>query len=122
MTKITYNIDENGYMMGIAGSSKVVSSKYQIQAFINQAGSQERASLIEAIGTTGYRLPLFVILKGKRWKDDWYPSDMRKDARISLSENGWTDNKLCMEWMRDFKKDNELNIPPSNTMAKELAF
>ncbi len=32
-----YNMDENGYMMGIAGSSKVVFSKYQKQAFINQA-------------------------------------------------------------------------------------
>ena len=26
---------------------------------------------------------------------------MEKDARISLSEIGWTDNELCMEWMRD---------------------
>ena len=74
----TYNMDENGYMMGIAGSSKVVFSKYQKQAFINQAGSRE--SLIEAIGTTGRRLSLFVILKTKRWKDNWYPSDMEKDA------------------------------------------
>ena len=47
----TYNMDENGYMMGVAGSSKVVFSKYQKQAFINQAGNREWASLIEAIGT-----------------------------------------------------------------------
>ena len=66
----TYNMDENGYMMGIAGSSKVVFSKYQKQAFINQPGNREWASLIEAIGTIGERLSLFVILKGKRWKDD----------------------------------------------------
>ncbi len=59
-------MDENGYMMGIAGSSKVVYSKYQKQAFINQAGNREWVSLIEAIGTIGRRLPLFVILKGKR--------------------------------------------------------
>ena len=26
---------------------------------------------------------------------------MEWNSRISLSENGWTDNKLCMEWMRD---------------------
>ena len=37
----TYNIDENGYMMSIAGSSKVVFSKYQKQAFINQPGNRE---------------------------------------------------------------------------------
>ena len=56
-------MDENGYM---AGSSKVVFSKYQKQAFTNQAGNRECASLIKAIGTTGYRLSLFVILNGKR--------------------------------------------------------
>lgn len=50
-------------MMGIAGSFKVVFSKYQKQAFINQPRNREWASLIEAIGTTGERLPLFVILK-----------------------------------------------------------
>ncbi len=88
-------------MMGIARSSKVVFSKYQKQAFINQAGNREWASLIEAIGNAGRQLPLFVILKDKKWKDDWYPSDMVQSARISPSENGWTDNKLCMEWIRN---------------------
>ena len=61
-----YNMDENGYMMGIVGSSKVVFSKYQKQAFINQPGNREWASLIEAISGTSERLPLFVILKGKK--------------------------------------------------------
>lgn len=59
----TYNIDENGYMIGIAGSSKVVFSKYQ-----KQAGSREWASLIEAISTSSRRLPLFVILRAKYGK------------------------------------------------------
>ena len=61
-----YNKAENGYIMGIGGSSKVVFSKYQKQAFIKQAGNQEWASLIEAIRTSGQRLPLFVILKSKK--------------------------------------------------------
>ena len=66
LNKDTYNMDENGYMMGIAGSFKVVFSKYQKQAFVNQVGNREWVSLIEAIGTTGQQLPLFVILKGKK--------------------------------------------------------
>ncbi len=37
----TYNVDENGYMMGIADSPKVVFSKYQKQAFINEPGIRE---------------------------------------------------------------------------------
>ena len=44
-----YNMDENRYMME---SSKVVFSKYQKQAFINQVGNWEWALLIEAISTT----------------------------------------------------------------------
>ncbi len=101
LNKDMYNIDENGYMMGIAESSKVVFLKYQKQKFMNQAGNREWATFIEVIGTTGHQLLLFVILKGKKWKDDWYPSDMEKNARISLNENGWADNKLCMEWIKD---------------------
>ncbi len=37
----TYNMDENRYILGVGGSSKVVFSKYQKQAFIKQAGNQE---------------------------------------------------------------------------------
>ncbi len=53
------------------------------------------------VGTSARRLPLFVIFKGKKWKDDWYTEDMQAGDRISLSENGWTDNKLCIEWLKD---------------------
>ena len=34
-------MDENGYMIGIAGSSMMVFSKSQKQAFINQASNWE---------------------------------------------------------------------------------
>lgn len=94
-------MDENGYMMDIAESSKIVFSKYQKQAFMNQTRNWEWASFIKAICTNIRWLLLFVILNGKRWKDYRYPSDMEKDAQISLSKNGWTNNKLYMEWMRD---------------------
>ncbi len=52
-------------MLGVGGSSKVVFSKYQNQAFIKQTRNQEWVFL-EAIGKTGRQLPLFVILKGKK--------------------------------------------------------
>lgn len=36
LNKNTYNMDENRYIMGIIGSSKIVFSKYQKWAFLNQ--------------------------------------------------------------------------------------
>lgn len=92
-----YDIDENRYAIGIAGSTKVVISKYQKQAFLNQARNWEWALPIKAIGSKGQRLLLFVILKSKKWKDDSYIPELEPVDRISLSENGRTDNKLCME-------------------------
>ncbi len=40
-------------------------------------------------------------MKSKKWKDGWYIKDMQPGDRISLSENGWIDNKLCIEWLKD---------------------
>ena len=56
-------MNKNNYIIDIVGSSKVIFSKYQKQAFRNQAGNREWVSLIEIIGTTGCQLPLLVILK-----------------------------------------------------------
>ncbi len=48
-------MDKDGYIMGISGSSKVMFSKYQKQAFINQIRNQELASLIETISNNSRR-------------------------------------------------------------------
>ena len=50
-------MDENRYIIGIAGSSKVIFSKYQKQTLINQSENREWVSLIKAISGTGERLP-----------------------------------------------------------------
>ena len=83
--------------MGIAGSSKVVFSKYQKQAFINQVENREWVLFIEAIGITGQQLLLFVILKGKKWKDDYFIPKLEPGDHILLSKNGWIDYNLCMK-------------------------
>lgn len=69
---------------------------------MNQAENREWASLIKAIGTTGRRLPLFVILKGYKWKDNWFIPELEPGDCISLSKNGWIDNKLCMKWTQEY--------------------
>ena len=52
-------MDKNGYIMGVAGSFKVVFSKSQKQVFINQAGNWKWVSFID-IGT-GYRNDLKIV-------------------------------------------------------------
>ncbi len=66
LDKDTYNTDENRYMINIAGSSKVIFSKYQKQTFMNQARNRDWASLIEAISTTGQRLAVICYLQRQK--------------------------------------------------------
>ena len=89
-------MDEKGFMMGVAGSAKVVISKHEKQAFSAQSGNREWVSLIEAIGTTGRSLPLFVIFKRVNKQKAWY--DVLNDVKseIATSENGWTDNEQAL--------------------------
>ena len=55
----TYNMDKKGFMMEVAGSVKVIISKYEKQAFVTQSGNREWVSLIETISAgSGQKLPL----------------------------------------------------------------
>lgn len=111
MDKNTYNMDENGYMMSVVESSKMIFSKSQKQAFINQASNWEWALFIAVIDTTAHQLLLFVILTGKSWKNNCYPEDTKQKDRISPGKNGWTNNKFCIEWIRDcFKLETKYHL------------
>ncbi len=64
-------MDKNRYMLDVEGSSKVLFLKYHKQAFIKQAANRKWAFFIKKIGTTKQQLLLFLILKGKKKKDNW---------------------------------------------------
>ena len=94
----TYNMDEKGIALGSAGKSRVMCSKHDLNAYKAQDGSREWVSLIECISTNGRLLPLFSIFKGKRQMKAWFDVLNEDGAHIALSENGWTNNVLGLEW------------------------
>ena len=94
----TYNMDEKGQALGNAGKSRIICSKHDLSAYKAQDGSREWVSLIECISATGRLLSMFVIFKGKRHMKSWYDVVEDKDAWIAVSENGWTNNVLGLEW------------------------
>ena len=58
--------------------------------------------LIESICTTGRSLPLFVIFKGVNKQMAWYDALEDIDTEIATSENGLTDNKLGLDWLKKY--------------------
>lgn len=101
-----YNFDEAGFLMGVIATAKVVtSSESRNRPKTAQPGNREWVSIIQGINSYGWTIPPFIIFKGGNHLSAWYEeSDLPRDWVITLSENGWTTNKIGFEWIQHFEK------------------
>ena len=99
-----HNFDETGFQMGIIGSMKVVTgSERRTRPNLVQPGDREWATVIQGICAAGYAIPPFIIYKGRVHISAWYEeADIPYDWKLSVSENGWTNNNLGLEWLKHF--------------------
>jgi hypothetical protein len=93
-----YNMDEKGVLMGCIGKVRVIVSKYDKKAFMTEPGSREWVSLIECVSLDGRRTRPWIIFKGKLHQKSWL--SLYPDAHIALSDNGWTDHEIGLEWFK----------------------
>ena len=56
-------------------------------------------TIIIAINTTGSVLPPQIIFAGKNHQSQWY-SAIPEHYRISMSNNGWTNDGIGLEWLQ----------------------
>jgi hypothetical protein len=97
-----YNMDEKGCMKGIGERAKVILPKSEAQAYSNQPGNRDWVSIIECVNTTGFVLPPFIIFQGKKILQGWAGEVQDKRTCLAVSENGWTDHSLALEWLQHF--------------------
>jgi hypothetical protein len=99
-----YNFDETGFMMGVGGTSKVVTSSDIIGRAVDiQPGNHNWVTSIECINASGWSLSPFLILEGKLHQAEWYTT-FPPDWVIVLSANGWTTDELDLEWVKHFNR------------------
>jgi hypothetical protein len=102
-----YNFDETGFMMGIAATSKVVTSSDAVgRAVTIQPGDREWVTTIECINASGWSIPPIVILQGKLHQSSWYQG-VPLDWAIAVSDNGWTTDELGLQWVKHFHRHTE---------------
>ena len=92
--------------MGVIGSMKVVTgSERRTKPTLTQPGDREWVTVIQSICANRYATPPFIIYKGRVHISAWYEEvDIPHDWKISVSENGWTNNALGLEWLKHFDK------------------
>jgi hypothetical protein len=96
--------DETGFQMGVIGSMKVVPGAVQrTRPKLIQPGNHEWVTVIQSICAAGYTTPPFIIYKGHVHISAWYKeADIPCDWKLSVSENGWTNNALGLVWLKHF--------------------
>jgi hypothetical protein len=99
-----YNFNETGFMMGVAATSKVVTSIKTVgRAVTVQPGNRDWVTTIEGINASGWCLPPFIILSGKLHQAAWY-QHLPPDWVVAVSDNGWTTDELGVEWVKHFNR------------------
>jgi hypothetical protein len=99
-----HNFDESGFQMGVVGTMKVVTgAERRAPPELVQSGDREWATLIQSICAAGYAIPPFIIYKGRFHISTWYEdASIPRNWKLSVSENGWTNNALGLEWLKHF--------------------
>ncbi|RYC80284.1 hypothetical protein BFJ63_vAg16824 [Fusarium oxysporum f. sp. narcissi] len=94
----TVNVDEGGVDSLIVGSSDP-----RNKAFLTGSQSRTWTSFMEAVTATGRLLKPGIIFKGKELQQQWFIDQLKEvaDWYYITSDNGWTDNHIAIEWLRE---------------------
>jgi hypothetical protein len=90
--------------MGVIGTMKVVTgSERRARPNLIQLGDREWVTLIQSICAAGYAIPPFIIYKRRVHISAWYEeASIPRNWKLLVSENGWTNNALSLEWLKHF--------------------
>jgi hypothetical protein len=106
-----YNFDEAGFTMGKITTQLVVTgSERRGRPKSVQPGNREWVTVIAAINAAGWSIPPFLIFAGQYHLSAWYEEDIPRDWAIGVSDNGWTNNELGVEWLKHFNAHTKTRV------------
>lgn len=91
-----FNIDEKGFLLVVATTSKLVVRTCRWNPRVTQDGNRELISLTETVCTAGYPFPAFTVMQGAAQHLRWHTSvntafEGNRKARLEFSSTGWSD-------------------------------
>ena len=101
-----YNFDETGFMMGMIRSGMVVTRSDRVgKPKAIQPGNREWVTAICSVAADGHVVPPFLCVKGRFHLAAWYSGGhIPASWMVKTTQNGWTDNKTGLEWLRHFEQ------------------
>ena len=100
-----YNFDETGFRIGIGKDQWIVTLDPSRQSYLASSSNRELVTSCEAVSGDGDSLPPMLILPGTLHLEDWYTkTDLDDDFLLAVSETGYSNDELSLEWLHHFDK------------------
>lgn len=89
-TENKYNMDEKGFLLGLATSAKVIVTRKSRNRFVTQDGNRDSITVLETVSAVGKALAPRIIFKGKYHQQGWYQDAeyYPKDWLLATSPKG----------------------------------
>jgi hypothetical protein len=97
-----WNMDEAGFQVGIPGGEEVIVPITASELYTPSPENKASITVIEAMSTSGKVTPPVLIIPGKVHMETWYHESLSGTERILLSESGYTNDQLAIEWLQHF--------------------
>ena len=97
-------MDEKGFIIGKSLKAKVICWTGRRPPWVIRDGTREMRTVIECCCTAHYVLSSFVIFKGAAHYMGWHTETSDPKAKFAYTSNGWTNDKLGLEWLCHFDK------------------
>jgi 4-hydroxybenzoate polyprenyltransferase len=99
-TEDMWNMDEHGIAQGVCEDNRRVLGEVKKGKTLVQAAEKgEWVTILECISAAGQYLKPLVIFKGKALQSSWFKEGEVPDWLYTTSENGWTSNKIGVQWL-----------------------
>lgn len=100
-----YNFDETGFRIGIGGEQWIITRDPTSKQYLASTDNRELVTAVESISGDGHDLPPMLITSGKLHQERWYSTtELENDVLIGLSESGYSNDELSMQWLRHFER------------------
>src|SRR5947208_17137022 len=101
--KYVYNFDETGARIGCPRGEEIVVPIDMKEKYTPSPENRKSVSIMEAIQADGSRPPpLANIVLGRHVMVSWVHDNLQGEEVIFLSDSGYTNEKLAMNWLKHF--------------------
>jgi len=82
--------------------------------YIEAPENRQSLTILETISAAGLSIPPFLIIQGKLHMENWYHRNLKGEERITVSDSGYTNSELALEYLKHFIKHTHSNetTPP----------